>query len=556
MNTISRTNPMYAFIGLVVACQSAHGGSTNGGAIDVRVDLRVELMSIIFRLADVPDYNLAGGFKYASDADKHFAKSADHAAVARAQQLCQEDGIAYDAVIMLALNIDNAFDLRERIPFDQEPCPLDPQFSRWNPDKARSFLRLVRRFVRDSDFAGFAKAHQAFYNIAEQELRSKLATAGHVSWLDAFYGDKPLEGSFAIPGLLTFGSYGPSITLPDGKNQIGAIVGVWGVDAQGRPEFKPGFAALVAHEFSHSYCNPLVDQYAEQLKDPGQKIFAFLKRKMSQQAYTNWRAMMYESCVRACVVRYLLQTAGPEAAKDEIREQEVVGFKWTGELVDLLDKYESGRDRYPTFAGFFPQIVSFFQDYARRDLKTLLGVREIRPIVNAIANFAEADSMLLVVPDKIADEALAGQMKAYLQMVHEAFYKPAGSPMVKASEVTESQLGSRALVLYGSPNSNAVLKRVLDHYGIVLASDHVVLGKKRIDGQGLVVITCHPNPFSAELPVLLYASADDRRVHQINSFMVAEQDYLIGHWGHDMTPVTVREGHYNVTSGGDWVIAD
>ena len=111
-------------------------------------------------------------------------------------------------------------------------------------------------------------------------------------------------------------------------------------------------------------------------------------------------------------------------------------------------------------------------------------------------------------------------------------------------------------MLYGSPSSNSVLKRVLDDCGIVLTPDHVVLGKKRIAGDGLIVITCHPNPFNPDFPVLIYASADDRHVHQINSFPVAEQDYLVGRWGKDMSTVTVREGHYEVAVDGSWIIAD
>ena len=42
------------------------------------------------------------------------------------------------------------------------------------------------------------------------------------------------------------------------------------------------------------------------------------------------------------------------------------GFVWTKELSEVLVRYESNRDKYPTFESFFPEIVAFFNEYSEK----------------------------------------------------------------------------------------------------------------------------------------------------------------------------------------------
>ena len=74
--------------------------ATQSAQIEAAVDPRVELMSIIFRLAGNPEYNMPNSQSpYADDVAAHFGPFRDHPVVKLARKLRQEHGVSYDAVM-------------------------------------------------------------------------------------------------------------------------------------------------------------------------------------------------------------------------------------------------------------------------------------------------------------------------------------------------------------------------------------------------------------------------------------------------------------------------
>ena len=144
------------------------------------------------------------------------------------------------------------------------------------------------------------------------------------------------------------------------------------VDAQGQPKFTPDVVPIVLHEFTHSYTNPLVDQFAHQLQGPAGKICPLVADAMRKQAYAGWRALMVESVNRACVLRYILATEGPRAMQKAIAYEKSRSFYWVGELAEVLGEYDAESRKYGDLAQFFPRIIAFFDDYAR-NVDTKLG---------------------------------------------------------------------------------------------------------------------------------------------------------------------------------------
>src|SRR5260370_11252376 len=74
----------------------------------VGVDLRVELMSIIFRLAGNSEYGEARVPAYTRAIEAHFASVRNHEAVRLARELHQSNEISHDAVMSLAVNVEDA----------------------------------------------------------------------------------------------------------------------------------------------------------------------------------------------------------------------------------------------------------------------------------------------------------------------------------------------------------------------------------------------------------------------------------------------------------------
>jgi hypothetical protein len=144
------------------------------------------------------------------------------------------------------------------------------------------------------------------------------------------------------------------------------VLGIWSWDKQGLPLFGPDHLPTVAHEFTHTFANPVIDHHADDFEDAGVRLFRTVSQQMQSQAYSNWRTMLYESLVRGCVVRYVARTQGAAKAQAQEREEESRGFRWTGELAELLETYEKERAKYADLDAFAPHLVAFFEAQAEK----------------------------------------------------------------------------------------------------------------------------------------------------------------------------------------------
>ena len=331
--------------------------------LSVSVDPRVELMSIIFRLAGNGEYRRGRVASYTADVDKHFGPFKGHAVVKLAARLRRKRGVSYDAPMSLAVHVTDALSLKEKIPFRPHPPRLD---RRWRLAEVREFLKEARLFVKASKFKQFIDAHQGLYDKAAERMRQTVAKHAHLDWFDRFFGKRPGARFHLALGMLNGPCcYGAGITV--GKTeQLYCILGVWRCDKEGVPRFPKSVVPTIVHEFNHAYCNPLVYSRADKLEKAGKKIYARVAKKMKRQAYGNWKTMMHESLVRASVVRYRLANEGKLAAAREILAQHARGFAWTGGLSNLLAEYEKNRHKYPTLDAFMPRIIKFFDDYAAK----------------------------------------------------------------------------------------------------------------------------------------------------------------------------------------------
>jgi hypothetical protein len=361
------------FLFLGMSC----GPKQTASEVPVSTDPRVELMSLIFRLAGTPEYNQGRIEVYNQYVDKHFSAFKEHDAVKMAVRLRKERGVSYDAVMGMAVHLANAFTLTERIPFDPQPDTLD---SRWTTDNAREFLEAARRFVKDTDFKNFIETHASLYDLAATRMQAVMDEHGVIDWFDSFFGDRPGARFELLLGMLNGPSnYGVRIRLSADDEILYCILGVWGTDEEGQPSFDERVLSTVVHEFSHSYCNPLVDKYAEELEPFAKPIFSRVAKAMRRMAYGQWNTMMRESLVRASVIRYLGAKQGEEEAEKLIQAEKDRKFFWMDGLVELLGEYGQNRDTYPTLDDFFPRISAFFKAYEEAERKRMEEIKAKSP---------------------------------------------------------------------------------------------------------------------------------------------------------------------------------
>lgn len=347
----------------VPASMPATGPSDKHSVPTATVDPRVELLSIVFRLAGNSEYNTPRSQSaYAREVEAHFAPFANHAAIQAARRLRDRRGISYDAVMSMAVHLSEPPDLRERVAFDERGVLLD---SRWSPADARDFVGKLRLFTKESRFVEFFGSHEPLYRAAAESLAGAVGARDLHGWFDAYFGTRSSAELRLVVGMLTGGGcYGCRIARPDGTLEMYSIIGAWQFDRQGIPRWDSSVTLGVVHEYGHSYCNPLADRHMADLQAAGDRLFASRARLMRSQAYSNGTTVIYESLVRAVTVRYVHDTRGALAAKVEAMRQADRGFTWVGELADVLARYEEDRDTYRTLEAFMPQVITFFDAYA------------------------------------------------------------------------------------------------------------------------------------------------------------------------------------------------
>ena len=284
--------PAYVLAGLVaiVGGSSVRAQSVPASGplptIDVTVDARVELLSIIFRLAGNSEYTQAKVPAYAKDVDDQFGALRDHPVVQTARRLREQYGVSYDAPMSLAGHLKDATTLELVVPLQPWPEGLD---QRWKPQELEPFLQQARDFAAAGQFQSFFDKHKGLYDQAVSRMRELLLRQAHAEWFNAFFGTRQDCRFHVVLGMLNGPCcYGARLQSQD-RREMYCILGVWMVDAQGVPRFDKSVMPTVVHEFAHSYANPLVDKWAPQLQKAGNALFATQKQRMERMAYGMWR---------------------------------------------------------------------------------------------------------------------------------------------------------------------------------------------------------------------------------------------------------------------------
>ncbi|MCI0660632.1 MAG: DUF4932 domain-containing protein [Acidobacteria bacterium] len=349
-----------------------------------KIDQRVELMSIVARLAGYKEY-VRNDFKlYANDVDRHFDKYRQHGAVQFAVKIRESNSVSFDAVMTMAVHLNPPPSLTPRVIFsDQIPE------RRWGKEAAEQFAVLLQQFYKDADCENFFKSHSDLYRTAEHRFQQLLGKV-NFEWYRKFYGEMP-KGTFNLYiGLLNGGgNYGPKVINADGTEDLYAIIGTNQTDSEGLPLYNERSLPTIIHEFNHSFINHLINERKEQFRVAGEKVYQPIAGKMKSLAYGNWETTIIESLVRAAVIRYLLEDeAQSEAAYKELLREQRNGFLWMDELVALLGTYENSRSFYLSLRSFLPLIEGYYKDLAKRMDFKIKKYDESRPRVIAIAPIA------------------------------------------------------------------------------------------------------------------------------------------------------------------------
>ena len=345
-----------------------------------RVDQRVELVSIVFRLAGAPEYNHNMNASYVEKIRMHYEPYKDHKIIEFVKKIRETNGVAYDAAMFMAISLDDNLD--PLVPFSDKI----PE-ARWGRENALEFARLLKDFYRRPTVPNSS---------ANKNLPTGIRTFCpglrklDIAWYPAFTGRLRKSSSSSSIPWATVHNYGPQIKLSDGQRKVYAIMGTGKTDPAGDPVYTiENYFPTLVHEFNHSFINHLIDKNRELFAQSGEKIFEIVGTLMQQQAYGAWHMVFKESLVRAAVIRYMKDhDFTPAEVANETMNQLARGFYWIEDLVEELDRYAQQRAAYPTLESYMPQMAKAFEHYAQNIKQTKASFDAKRPHIVSFAEFS------------------------------------------------------------------------------------------------------------------------------------------------------------------------
>ncbi len=303
--------------------------------LQVRVDPRVELFSMLWRTAGIPPYAPQDEHRtpYEAAVDARMAPLRSHPAVQQAEALAESKGIGFDAPMSLAVHLSWP-ELELVRPLQPWPASLD---DRWQGVDMDAWLSTVRAFASDARLAEFFAEQRPLWDRVDATMAAFVQAHGADApqWLHEFSGTA-IAQTVLVQGLLTErGNYGPHVVLPDGRKTAYQIIVNWHPDEDGVPRPQPDLAVFYIHELAHSYMNPLVERHASILQASAQALYDRHAAAMEAVGYGEWYSVACESLVRAATRTYLHDD--PEAAAGADENDRLQGFAWVPEVAAVLE---------------------------------------------------------------------------------------------------------------------------------------------------------------------------------------------------------------------------
>ena len=116
----------------------------------------------------------------------------------------------------------------------------------------------------------------------------------------------------------------------------------------------------------------------------------------------------------------------------------------------------------------------------------------------------------------------------YIEAILKRFYKNDLTRTIKSdSALTEEDIQTQTIFIYGSPQNHAFFQRVRDQLPIVFEDDGVVVGKKKFRGQDVGAIFECPNPLSPGNRLIVYGTVSPDALNDMNSIFHGPTDYIV-----------------------------
>lgn len=326
---------------------------TTWAQISVSTDERIELTSVVFRLAGVPEYTDGEVSSYNTSIDEYFKDYKDDALFEYIRKLRYEDRLGYASVAASAFYI-TIQDGKVVVDSARKISDLSGNGKQWaSSRKFRKYVRLLNNFYQESKFAQFYDSQAQKYNDQIQNARA-LLDGINVEWFADFYGVEFVAPKVYVA--LGNGRHNYFVNGTDGSYDI--VLGAK------RHYIIDTLLPIIIHEICHKYSNPIIDAMYRDIEGDFATFLSDddIATRLANIGYQDTKTVAIEWFTNLCTLMYLQDNvpllAGYHSAK--LRDN---GFIWLPATIMIMEGYSNNRGLYPALSNYLPKLVQCINDF-------------------------------------------------------------------------------------------------------------------------------------------------------------------------------------------------
>lgn len=324
-----------------------------------RVDERVELLSVVMRLAGVEEFCKGMIPAYNRKVDDFFAAYREHPVVATARKMKRKYKFRRDAVLNLAIHLK----------IEGDSVFFDPSLttggldSRSHNELTETFIRELSDFYKNTEARRFFDSERELYRSFGENTDRQVVDTIHTEWFNGFFGWHASDYC-VVPTLLIgeYYFYACAIDKEGRKTTYFSIRGFLDQKMRASSDWRLARSAVI-RGIAHVYGNPLMDENRSAMKPYVKTIYKRMWSELDMEPYNVTEMVLYEGFARGVEVYYTQVFEGNTTRL--LNNQKTQGFYWLESFSDLLTVYADSRAEYKTIRDFMPQIMDFYRELAK-----------------------------------------------------------------------------------------------------------------------------------------------------------------------------------------------
>ncbi len=334
-------------------------GLGQNSKLDIRVDEKMELLTTVQYLSDYFLLTKAN-IKYKKEIDSYFKEYKQHPVI-KLNKIIQNDYFNGSCAPWYLYQF-NFPQFKPISKFTSEENQIEDYEK--HKDTLDLYIKELKDFYKKSKFNKFFKNHKSFYDSISSPVKKHINQYDIISILENHYGEQKKKYHLILSPLMHDGGFGAETNTKNGQ-EIYAFIGP-NYNSEIIPVFniKDILQQYVIHEFSHSFCNPIIIKNIDVLKQ-FQCLENTIVKQMKEQGYgDDWQTCLYEHLVRANEIVLTNRILGKEEA-DKLYDEYYNKRSWIylKGLVPIIENdYQTNRESYKTEYDLINKIILYFEE--------------------------------------------------------------------------------------------------------------------------------------------------------------------------------------------------